>query len=177
MNQTYDFAGIYADQLAQPGIYQLSNSLNQAVADPQKSRKAINSVYGSSQWSYLERIFLDLTGRNDWSSTLPYGNNSFFYPSVSTSFLLSDLFQLPKQVSFAKLRFSWAQVGNDTRPYQTSKYYDVIYSNQFTNSSTLFNPALKPEITTSYEFGLDLRLLKSRPTRTAHLTFLLRDLI
>ena len=162
MNQTYDFAGIYADQLAQPGIYQLSNSLNQAVADPQKSRKAINSVYGSSQWSYLERIFLDLTGRNDWSSTLPYGNNSFFYPSVSTSFLLSDLFQLPKQVSFAKLRFSWAQVGNDTRPYQTSKYYDVIYSNQFTNSSTLFNPALKPEITTSYEAGLDIRLFKNR---------------
>jgi len=162
MNQTYDFAGIYADQLAQPGIYQLSNSLNQAVADPQKSRKAINSVYGSSQWSYLERIFLDLTGRNDWSSTLPYGNNSFFYPSVSTSFLLSDLFQLPKQVSFAKLRFSLAQVGNDTRPYQTSKYYDVIYSNQFTNSSTLFNPALKPEITTSYEAGLDIRLFKNR---------------
>jgi outer membrane receptor protein involved in Fe transport len=162
MNQTYDFAGIYEDQLAQPGIYQLSNSLNQAVADPQKSRKAINSVYGSSQWSYLERIFLDLTGRNDWSSTLPYGNNSFFYPSVSTSFLLSDLFQLPKQVSFAKLRFSWAQVGNDTRPYQTSKYYDVIYSNQFTNSSTLFNPALKPEITTSYEAGLDIRLFKNR---------------
>ena len=162
MNQTYDFAGIYADQLAQPGIYQLSNSLNQAVADPQKSQKAINSVYGSSQWSYLERVFLDLTGRNDWSSTLPYGNNSFFYPSVSTSFLISDLFQLPKQVSFAKLRLSWAQVGNDTRPYQTSKYYDVIYSNQFTNSSTLFNPALKPEINSSYEAGLDIRLFKSR---------------
>jgi TonB-linked SusC/RagA family outer membrane protein len=162
MHQTYDFAGIYADQLAQPGIYQLSNSLNQAVADPQKSRKSINSVYGSTQWSYLEKVFLDVTGRNDWSSTLPYGNNSFFYPSVSTSFLLSDIFQLPKKVSFAKLRLSWAQVGNDTRPYQTSKYYDVIYSNQFTNSSTLFNPALKPEINSSYEAGLDIRLLKNR---------------
>lgn len=162
MRQTYDFAGLYADQLAQPGIYQISNSLDQAVSDPQKSKKAINSVYASTQWSYLERIFLDVTGRNDWSSTLPYGNNSFFYPSVSTSFVLSDIFHLPTQVSFAKLRVSWAQVGNDTRPYQTSKYYDRIYSNSFTNSSTLFNPELKPEITSSYEAGLDIRILKSR---------------
>lgn len=162
MRQTYDFAGMYADQLAQPGIYQISNSLDQAVADPMKSKKAINSVYGSGQLSYQEKIFLDVTGRNDWSSTLPYGNNSFFYPSVSTSFLLNDIFKLPSMVSFAKLRLSWAQVGNDTRPYQTDKYYDRIYSNSFTNSSVLFNPDLKPEITSSYEAGLDLRLLKNR---------------
>jgi len=162
MQQTYDFSGIYADQLAQPGIYQISNSLNQPVADPQKTKKAINSVYGTSQWSWSEKIFLDVTGRNDWSSTLPYANNSFFYPSVSTSFLLSDLFNLPSKISFAKLRLSWAQVGNDTRPYQTSKYYDVIYSNNFTNSATLFNPSLKPEINASYEAGLDIRLFKNR---------------
>jgi hypothetical protein len=162
MMQTYDFAGMYADQLAQPGIYQISNSLNQAVADPQKSKKAINSLYATTQWAYLEKVFLDITGRNDWSSTLPFGNNSFFYPSVSTSFLLSDIFHLPKQVSFAKLRLSWAQVGNDTRPYQTSKYYDIIYSNSFTNSPTLFNSNLKPEIISSYEAGLDLRVLNNR---------------
>ena len=162
MKQSYDFAGLYADQLAQPGIYQISNSLDQAVADPQKTAKAINSAYATTQWSYSERIFLDITGRNDWSSTLPFGNNSFFYPSVSTSFLLSELFQLPRQISFSKLRVSWAQVGNDTRPYQTSKYYDRIYGNSFTNSSTLFNPALRPEIISSYEAGLDIRLFKSR---------------
>jgi TonB-linked SusC/RagA family outer membrane protein len=162
MHQTYNFAGLYADQLAQPGIYQISNSLNQAVADPTRSEKAINSVYGSTQWSYLERIFLDVTARNDWSSTLPYKSNSFFYPSVSTSFLLTDLFHLPTQVSFAKMRLSWAQVGNDTRPYQTAKYYNTIYGNSFTNSSTLYNPSLKPEITSSYEAGLDLRLFKNR---------------
>jgi TonB-linked SusC/RagA family outer membrane protein len=162
MRQTYDFAGMYADQLAQPGIYQISNSLDQAVADPQKTKKAINSLYGSAQVSYLERIFIDVTGRNDWSSTLPFGNNSFFYPSVSTSFLLNDIFKLPAAVSFAKLRLSWAQVGNDTRPYQTDKYYDRIYGNSFTNSSTLFNASLKPEITSSYEAGIDLRLFKNR---------------
>lgn len=162
MKQDYNFAGIYADQLAQPGVYQLSNSLDPAVADPQRSQKAINSVYAATQWSYNNAIFLDLTGRNDWSSTLPYGHNSFFYPSVSTSFSLGDMFTLPKQISFAKLRLSYAQVGNDTRPYQTTKYYDKIYSNTFTNSPTLFNPNLKPEITSSYEAGLDLRFFNNR---------------
>ena len=161
MRQSYDFAGLYADQLAQPGIYQISNSLDQAVADPLKTKKAINSIYAATQFSYDEKIFLDVTGRNDWSSTLPYGNNSFFYPSVSSSFLLNEIFKLPAAVSFAKVRASWAQVGNDTRPYQTARYYDRVYGNSFTNSSTLFNADLKPEITASYEFGLDLRLLKN----------------
>jgi outer membrane receptor protein involved in Fe transport len=162
MRQTYDFAGLYADQLAQPGVYQISNSLDQAVADPVKTTKAINSVYATGQLSFQEKIFLDVTGRNDWSSTLPFGNNSFFYPSVSSSFLLNELFVLPQLVSFAKVRASWAQVGNDTRPYQTAKYYDKIYGNGFTNSSTLFNANLKPEITASYEFGLDVRLFRNR---------------
>src|SRR5690606_23054302 len=102
------------------------------------------------------------TGRNDWSSTLPEGNNSFFYPSLSTSFVMDEIFALPDFVSFAKLRLSIAQVGNDTRPYQTARYYDKIYSNSFTNPGTLYNPDLKPEITTSYEAGIDLRLLNNR---------------
>lgn len=162
LKQKYNFAGMYADQLAQPGVYQLSNSLDPAVADPQRTEKAVNSVYVATQWSYDNAFFLDLTGRNDWSSTLPFKNNSFFYPSVSTSFSLGDIFKLPGQISFAKLRLSYAQVGNDTRPYQTSKYYDKIYSNSFTSSATLFNSSLKPEITSSYEAGMDLRLFKSR---------------
>lgn len=162
MHQAYDFTGLYADQLAQPGVYQISNSLNQAVTDPQKTRKSINSLYASTQWSYKERVFLDVTGRNDWSSTLPYANCSFFYPSVSTSFLLSDMLRLPEAINFAKLRLSWAQVGNDTRPYQTSKYYNSIYGNNFTNPTTLFNPNLKPEIISSYEAGLDIRTFQNR---------------
>ncbi len=162
MRQTYDFAGLYADQLSQPGIYQISNSLNAPAVDPVKTRKAINSAYAAAQFSWDEKIFVDVTGRNDWSSTLPYANNSFFYPSVSTSFLLNELVRLPSAISFAKFRASLAQVGNDTRPYQTNKYYDVIYSNSFTNSSTLFNADLKPEITSSVEAGIDLRLFQNR---------------
>jgi TonB-linked SusC/RagA family outer membrane protein len=162
MRSTYDFAGMYADQLAQPGVYMISNSLDPAVADPQKTKKAINSLYATSQLNYKEKIFLDVTSRNDWSSSLPKGNNSYFYPSVSTSLLLSELMTLPSAISFAKLRLSWAQVGNDTDPYKTAKYYDKIYSNGLTNPGTMYNPDLKPEITTSYEGGLDLRFLKGR---------------
>jgi hypothetical protein len=134
MNQNYDFAGMYADQLAQPGIYQISNSLDQAVADPLKTSKSIQSVYGSAQIAFDEKIFFDVTGRNDWSSTLPFKNNSFFYPSFSSSFILDEIFNLPAYFTFAKARASWAQVGNDTRPYQTARYYDRIYSNSFHES-------------------------------------------
>ncbi|NOS91980.1 MAG: SusC/RagA family TonB-linked outer membrane protein [Cyclobacteriaceae bacterium] len=163
MMQTYDFAGLYADQLAQPGVYQISNSLDAPVADPLKTKKAINSLYATAQVSLLqEKIFIDITGRNDWSSTLPYKYSSFFYPSISTSFLLDELANLPRFVSFAKARLAWAQVGNDTRPYQTAKYYDKIYGNSFTNPSTLFNADLKPEITSSFEVGLDVRLFGNR---------------
>ncbi len=161
--QKYNFVGKNADQLAQPGIYQISNSLDQAVVDPLRTERMINSLYAISQLSFLdESIYLDITGRNDWSSTLPYENNSFFYPSVSTSFLLSELFTLPTQLSFAKLRLSYSQVGNDTRPYQTEKYYDKIYGNNFTNPGVLFNPDLKPEITTSFEAGIDFRFFLNR---------------
>lgn len=162
MRQSYRFAGMYADQLAMPGVYMISNSLDQAIADPHQWQKQINSVYAASQLSYQDKVFLDITGRNDWSSTLPAAHNSFFYPSVSTSFVLNELWMLPSAVSFAKLRLSWAQVGNDTRPYQTDRYYDKIYSNNFTNPATLYNPNLKPEITSSFEAGLDLRGLQNR---------------
>jgi len=162
MRQTYDFAGMYADQLAQPGVYQISNSLDQAVASPLKTRRHINSLYGSAQFAFDEMIFVDITGRNDWSSTLPPGNNSYFYPSVSSSFLLNELLRMPALVSFAKLRASWAQVGNDTKPYQIDRYYDRSLSIGLTNPSVLFNATLKPEITASYEFGTDIRLFNNR---------------
>ncbi|MGY6547336.1 SusC/RagA family TonB-linked outer membrane protein [Arthrospiribacter ruber] len=156
------FNGVYADQLAMPGLYMVSNSLDQPVADPRLLRRSINSLYATSQFDYKGKIYLDLTGRNDWSSTLPSANNSFFYPSVSTSFILDELMPLPSAVSFSKLRLSYAQVGNDTRPYQTARYYDQIYATSFTNPNTLFNADLKPEITTAYEAGIDLRLFDNR---------------
>lgn len=158
----YDFAGLYANQLSQPGVYQVSNSLDLAETDPQKSFKTVNSLYALAQLSYKEKVFLDLTSRNDWSSTLPSRYNSFFYPSISSSFILNEIFELPAAISFSKLRLSWAKVGNDTGPYQTARYYDKVNGNSFSNPSTLYNSNLKPEIIASVEAGLDLRMFKNR---------------
>lgn len=157
-----NFNGVYADQLAMPGLYMISNSLDQPVADPRLLRRSINSLYASGQFEYKNMIYVDVTGRNDWSSTLPVQNNSFFYPSISTSFILDEAFKLPSSISFAKVRLSFAQVGNDTQPYQTARYYDQIFATSFTNNPTLFNADLKPEITTAYEAGLDLRLWQNK---------------
>ncbi|MBC7912658.1 MAG: SusC/RagA family TonB-linked outer membrane protein [Pyrinomonadaceae bacterium] len=160
--QVYDFAGIYANQLAQPAVYQISNSLDLAETDAEKSFRTVNSIYGLAQVSYNEKVFVDLTARNDWSSALPSKNRSFFYPSISSSFILNEIFELPSAISFSKLRLSWAQVGNDTKSYQTARYYDKVYGNNFSNPSLLFNANFKPEIITSLESGLDLRMFKNR---------------
>src|SRR5690606_35774151 len=97
---------------------------------------------------YDNKIFVDLTGRNDWSSTLPNENRSFFYPSVSTSFILSDLLNLrSSNFNYWKLRGSWAKVGIDGSPYQLTKYYDLDdIPGGVTAPGTYPNPLLKPEI-------------------------------
>src|SRR5690606_38493473 len=104
-----------------PGIYKLSNALEQGVVDNIIAERRTHSLYGLVNFSWKELIFLDVTGRNDWSSTLPEQNRSYFYPSVSTSYILSDIFRLPTAISFAKARLSWAQVGTDTYPYRIAK--------------------------------------------------------
>jgi TonB-linked SusC/RagA family outer membrane protein len=146
-----------------PGIYKLSNALTNAVAENQLTQKEVNSVYGFMNFGWDDKIFLDITGRNDWSSTLPNGNNSYFYPSVSTSYIISDLLKLPKVISYAKLRLSWAQVGSDTDPYQTLKYYGT---SDFPGSAeapvVLHNADLKPEKTDSWEAGVNFSLFNNR---------------
>ena len=127
MDNKYKMQQAYVKDLITPGVYKLSNGVAAPITTFTERNKRVNSVYGTATLSYANKIFLDVTGRNDWSSTLPSGNNSFFYPSVSTSFILSDLFRLPEQISFAKLRASWAQVGNDTDPYKTAKYLSLIH--------------------------------------------------
>ncbi|HEY1022359.1 MAG TPA: SusC/RagA family TonB-linked outer membrane protein, partial [Flavisolibacter sp.] len=111
-----------------------------------------------------DKLFLDLTARKDWWSTLPLNSNSMFYPSVNTSVILSDLVRMPAVVSFAKLRASVAQAGFDAKsPYMTRKYYE---QSEFAGSATaptiMFNDHLQPEKQTSFETGLELRLFKGR---------------
>lgn len=156
--------------LAQPGIFSLNNTASPIEVFQFESRKRINSFYGIAKFGYKDFLFLDITGRNDWSSALatPFSVNgtSFFYPSVSTSFILSNVTELPKAVSFAKLRASIAQVGNDTGAFQTSGAFiaQTPFNGQptFSNQNFIPNSNLRPEQTTSFEVGADVRFFKDR---------------
>ncbi len=156
--------------LAQPGIFSLNNAASPIEYFQFESNKRINSLYGIAKLGYKDYLYVDVTGRNDWSSALatPFSvdNVSFFYPSISTSFILSNATNLPNSISFAKLRASVAQVGNDTNPYQTSGAFvsKTTFNGQptFSNQDFIPNANLKPEITTSYEVGADIRFFNDR---------------
>ena len=121
MRQHYNLLEASVTGLITPGVYKLSNGQSSPYVISTENNKALNSLYGSANFSWKNKLFLDITGRNDWSSTLPEKNRSFFYPSVSTSVLLNELFHLSRKIDKAKLRISYAQVGNDTDPYKTDK--------------------------------------------------------
>lgn len=163
MKHNYNRVETYIDGLVIPGVYKMANGLATPSVILADKNKMVNSLYGMASFSYKNKFFIDATGRNDWSSTLPIANNSFFYSSLNTAFILSDIFRLPSKISYAKARFSVAQVGNDTDPYLTGKYYGT---SEFASSGSvptlLFNDHFKPEISTSYEAGLDIRFLNNR---------------
>jgi len=163
MRQHYNLLEASVTGLITPGVYKLSNGQSSPYVISTESNKALNSLYGAANFSWKNKVFLDVTGRNDWSSTLPEQNRSFFYPSVSTSVLLNEIASLPNQINKAKLRISYAQVGNDTDPYKTDKYYSTTkFPGSASTATTLHNIDFKPEISSSFETGLDLRMLKNR---------------
>lgn len=156
--------------LAQPGIFNLNNAASPIEVFQFESKKRINSLYGIAKLGYKDYLYLDITARNDWSSALatPFSvsGTSFFYPSISSSFILSNVVELPTAISFAKLRASVAQVGNDTGPYQTSGAFvsQIPVNGQptFSDQNFIPNAKLRPEKTTSYELGTDIRFFKDR---------------
>lgn len=166
MDQIYEYNELVAPQLSIPEIYNFGNSRVDLQAEEFVNRKRINSLYGLARIGFQNVLFLDLTARNDWSSTLPADNNSYFYPSVSASAVVSDMVELPSFIAFAKVRAGWAQVGNDTDPYRLTNVYNYLpafgNSQRVTESSVIRNPELKPEIVASYEVGTDLRFLNGR---------------
>lgn len=142
-------------------LFALTNTANPRPSEDY-TKKAVNSVYGFGEISWKNAIFLNITGRNDWSSTLPSNNRSYFYPSVGLTAVLSDLITLPQIITHFKLRGSYAIVGNDTDPYKLERTATVGTGGVITLSNTLPNANLKPETTKSFETGFDLRLLKDR---------------
>ena len=149
--------------LVTPGVYNLANGMNNPLVKTADALKELNSFYGMASLGWRDKIFLDITGRNDWSSTLPVSNNSYFYPSLTGSAIVSDLVKLPKSISFLKYRIAYAQVGSDASPYQTAKYYSASsFPSGAIVPSSLYNTDLKPEITASWETGFDLKMLNNR---------------
>lgn len=146
-----------------PNFPALSNGESK-LAIQNFSSKRINSILGNATLGYKGYAFLDVTARNDWSSTLPSSNWSYFYPSVSLSGILSDIFELPKEY-FLKVRGSIAQVGNDTAPYALYNVYTLsaLGNNTIGSSSNTYPLAdLKPEKTMSWELGVDYRMFGNR---------------
>jgi len=156
-----------ASKLAVNGLYTLSNSRDPLISSNIYTKQKIYSAFSSAQLGFRNYAYLNLTARNDWSSTLPAANRSYFYPSVNGSLILSEAFDIKNDVlTFAKLRGGWSKVGKDASPYQLINSYGFIApfnSNpqQYANSIFL-NTDLKPETTTSTEAGVELGLFNNR---------------
>ena len=161
-------------ELTVPDLFWLGNSSesNRGVSQTYSHRKT-NSLYGTLGLNYDGWAFLDITGRNDWSSTLSKDNQSFFYPSVSASWVISDMINnrgkgMPEWFTYAKARVSYAQVGNDLDAYQLYNVYGVssVYQTGGTSASvsgsTLYNSDVKSELIKSWEAGAEVRFFNNR---------------
>jgi TonB-linked SusC/RagA family outer membrane protein len=174
-NQSFSTNAVATSGISVPGIYNVSNAAITPTNSQDFSRRRVNSLYGSASFTWDNWWTVEATGRNDWSSTLPKGNNSYFYPSVNTSIVLTDAFPSLRGVgslTFAKIRGAWAQVGNDADPYQLRTTYSGS-ANKFGSlplyslGNTIANSNLKPEKTISKEAGIELGFGDNRVTLDA----------
>ncbi|HTL09925.1 MAG TPA: SusC/RagA family TonB-linked outer membrane protein [Chitinophagaceae bacterium] len=169
LQNTYtDIVSARGERFALPGFYDLSNTAN-LYNTRTTIRRKYAGVFGDVKFGYKNGIFLELTGRNDWSSTLPKSNNSFFYPSASLSYVFTDLHHLSGSVlSFGKLRASYAEVGKDAPSYYNGPYFSAVAGFPFGSvpgflqTTDYSDPNLKPEKQKSVEIGTELRFLKDR---------------
>lgn len=162
---------VEGDNVISPGLYNTGATASQ-FADETNRKQRFYAAYADLQLGYKNFLYLGATARNDWSSTLPEGKNSFFYPGVNASFVFSDAFGLSNNIfSYGKVRAAWTQVGNEASPYQTATTYRLgiphlspsggIF-NRATLDGTLGNAELRNELTTEIEFGADLRFFRNR---------------
>lgn len=163
-DSSFDRVSVTGENFGTPRFFDLSNTSNVSTSEGQRERRVVG-VYGDLSLDYEDYLFLTITGRNDWSSTLPEGNRSFFYPSASLGFVFTDVVDLPSFFDYGKLRLSASEVGKDARPYLT----DITFGSfpfkgetLETRSGQLGDPDLKPESTVSFEVGADLRFLDER---------------
>ncbi|MBR1402246.1 MAG: SusC/RagA family TonB-linked outer membrane protein [Prevotella sp.] len=169
MKNHYEYVyGETVGGLAIPEFYNLANSLTQAAGYNYRREKSINSLFGDVTLGWKNILYLEATLRGDKSSTLPKDNNTYVYPSVTGSFIFSELLKNKLNwLSFGKVRLGFAKVGNDTDPYQLynifSKYTNIDTTTPgYRLPNTMQNPDLKPESTTSWEAGLEMSFFNNR---------------
>jgi len=164
-NSDYRSNDVYVRNLVIPGLYDLGNAAVTPDLGDWRQQVRVNSLYGAARIGYKDTYFMDFTGRNDWSSTLPENSNSYFYPSISGGVILSDLVSLPG-LDYAKLRVGWTEVGNDAAPYSLVDPYVARTPfggvPRYTASSSLRNFDLKPERTEAWEMGGEFQFLDNR---------------
>lgn len=168
MNRAYRYMNIQANDITVPDLFTIGNVSGSPIATQYNSEVASNSIFGSVNISFRNFLFLNATGRNDWSSTLPPDAWSYFYPSVGTSFVFTEAFGVQSDIlSYGKIRASWAQVGKATGPYSYIGTYSSPAATfqgvtQFFLDRQLPPPGLKNETTTTWEAGIELSLLMNR---------------
>lgn len=170
MDRNWGFDYVSAPELAVADVYQVKNSLVTPILDNKSYQKRINSLYFSGNLDYNSMLFLEFTGRNDWASTLPEDNNSYFYPSVSLSADITKIMDIESDIlSFAKIRGGYAEVGADTDPYQL--YPSLSFGDGWNAGTKLLNQflpnelpnaELQPERKKSFEIGTDIRLFSNK---------------
>lgn len=161
-------SGSTSGGLIAPEIYNLGNSKETPIITEARTKSRTNSVFGQVSLGWDNLLFVDVTGRNDWSSTLPSHNNSYFYPSLSGSFVFSELIE-SSWLGFGKIRGGWSEVRHDADPYLLNNVFLAsslssifLETPTFTNESTRRNSDLKPELVTTWEVGLEARMFKNR---------------
>jgi len=150
-----------------PGWYSLNNSVERANVSTSISRKQVNSLLGKASFSYLNGIFLDVTGRNDWSSTMPSYSRSYFYPSVGGSVVLSEFVDMPRAVDFLKLRGSWTVSKSDLGVYSTNQTYSTTLADWLPYNSAAYPTSIRDGIVNAqtnrtWETGISAYFLKKR---------------
>lgn len=180
MNERYStvMTGQTDDLTFETGFWDLSNGATKSELSEGQSKRRLVGLFGDVTLGWDEMLYLNLTARNDWSSTLPINANSYFYPGATLSWMFTRLIPKNDILEFGKLRLAYGKTGNDADPYQTAvrfiqgtsrAYYGTDVAkfpmngvNSFQASSTIGSSDLKPEMTTEYEVGLNLALLKNR---------------
>ena len=167
-NSNQDVISARGETFALPGFYDLSNTAN-LYNSRNTLRRKYTGVFGDVKFGFRNALYAEISGRNDWSSTLPKNNNSFFYPSGSLSYVFTDLHHISGSVlNFGKLRLSYSQVGKDAPIYANGPYYAPVSGFPFNSipgflrSTDYADPNLKPEKQRSAEIGTELHFLKDR---------------